>query len=160
MTKICYFSKKFNISSLYYQSVKFDFSKPYTVGGQNLSSCPYRTVFRFFYRAVFYREPAVTVPFFSITVRSVKRTEPLIVTVRFLEFVRDPYRTNFGATWFVVLQQNLFGVELGRFVLSLRVGNFFFAIKILKASCRLGGVRFKIGAVRFAVPPFGAVRGL
>ena len=35
----------------------------------------------------------VTVPFFSLTVGSTKRTEPLIVTVRFLAFDREPYCT-------------------------------------------------------------------
>ncbi len=47
-------------------------------------SVPYyvRTVFRFF-----------TVPFFSLTVRSVKGTEPLIVTVRLIFNInREPYR--------------------------------------------------------------------
>ena len=44
----------------------------------------------------------VTVPFFSLTVRSVKRTEPLILTVRFLVFDREPYRTKVGALRFAV----------------------------------------------------------
>ena len=38
-----------------------------------------------------------TVPFFSLTVRSVKRTEPLILTVPFLVYDRDPDRTKSGA---------------------------------------------------------------
>ena len=37
-----------------------------------------------------------TVTFFSQTVRSVKRTEPLILTIRFLVFDREPYRTKNG----------------------------------------------------------------
>ena len=50
-------------------------------------------------RVVFLTEPfftasaTVTVPFFCQTVRSVKRTEPLILTVRFLVFDPEPYRT-------------------------------------------------------------------
>ena len=63
-------------------------------------SVPYRarTVFRFFYQTVFYRDrdrfrTAFTV---SLTVRNAKRTEPLILTVRFLVFDREPYRTKIG----------------------------------------------------------------
>ena len=50
--------------------------KSYTVGGPNSSplSYPYR--------------------FLSLTLRSVKRTEPLILTVRFLAYEREPYRIN------------------------------------------------------------------
>ena len=53
-------------------------------------------------RVVFLTEPfftasaTVTVPFFCQTVRSVKRTEPLILTIRFLVFDREPYRTKNG----------------------------------------------------------------
>ena len=46
----------------------------------------------------------VTVPFFSLTVRSVKRTEPLILTVRFLVFDREPYRTKIGIVIFFLLR--------------------------------------------------------
>ena len=48
-----------------------------TEGGLNLSALPfpYRTVFA-----------TVTVPFIFLTVRSAKRTEPLILTVRILVF--------------------------------------------------------------------------
>ena len=54
--------------------------------------CPYR--FPFFFTVPFFTESAtVTVPFFSLTVSSVNRTEPLILTVRFLVFGREPYRT-------------------------------------------------------------------
>jgi hypothetical protein len=35
-------------------------------------------------------------------VSSAKRTELLIVTVRFLVFDREPYRTKTGAVWFAV----------------------------------------------------------
>jgi hypothetical protein len=58
--------------------------------------------------------------FLRITVKSAKRTEPLIVTVRFLVFDREPYRikmktvihlllrtvnrTNFGAVRFVLYE--------------------------------------------------------
>ena len=61
-----------------------------TVGGPNLS--PYRTVFVPF--SVFLNVPfftaiaIVAVPFFSLTVGSAKRTEPLILTVSFLVFDR------------------------------------------------------------------------
>ena len=56
-----------------------------------------RTALRFFLTVPFFTASAtVTVPFFSLSVRSVKRTEPLIVTVRFLVFDREPYRTKSG----------------------------------------------------------------
>ena len=41
------------------------------------------TVVRFFTVSFFTASATVTVPFFSLTVRSAKRTEPLILTVRF-----------------------------------------------------------------------------
>ena len=71
--------------------------------------CPYRvrtvpyrvrtvpvTFSVFFYRTVFCAIATVTVPFFSLTVGSAKRTEPLILTVRILVFYREPYRTKMG----------------------------------------------------------------
>ena len=53
---------------------------------------PYRarTVFRLIYRIVFYYNRD------SLTVRSVKLIEPSILTVRFLVFDREPYRTKRG----------------------------------------------------------------
>ena len=50
--------------------------------------------FSVFFTVPFFTASAtVTVPFFRLTVRSAKRTEPLIVTVRILVFDREPYRT-------------------------------------------------------------------
>ena len=70
---------------------------------------PYRvrTVpFSVFFTVPFFTASAtVNVPFFCLTVRSAKRTEPLILTVRFLvsgnrytlvNGDREPYRTNMG----------------------------------------------------------------
>ncbi len=64
---------------------------------------PYRarTVFRFFLPYRFYRERDRYRTVFRLTVRSAKRTEPLIVTARVLVFDRephrDPYCISFGA---------------------------------------------------------------
>ena len=63
-------------------------------------SVPYRTVsvpFSVLFTGQFYTAIAtVTVPFFSLTVISGKRTEPLIFTVRLFVFDREPYRTKMG----------------------------------------------------------------
>jgi hypothetical protein len=90
--------------------------------------CPYRTVpFSVFFTVPFFTASAtVTVPYYRLTVRSAKRTEPLIVTVRFLVFDREPYRTkmetvirlllrtanrtSFSAVRIAVPQQNWSGV--------------------------------------------------
>jgi hypothetical protein len=71
-----------------------------TVGGNEFAipnRICYRTVsvpFSVFFTVSFFTAIAtVSVPFFSLTVGSAKRTEPLIVTVRFLVFDREPYRT-------------------------------------------------------------------
>ena len=45
-----------------------------------------------------------TIPFFSLTFRSVKHTEPLILTVRFLVFGREPYRTKMRTVIRLVLR--------------------------------------------------------
>ena len=85
------------------------FGPNYTVGGPNLSplSCPYRAVpYRFCYRTVFNRERDRYRTFFCPLVRSAKRTEPLIMTVRFLVFNREPYRTKIGAVRFAVPNNN------------------------------------------------------
>ena len=91
-------------------------------------SVPYRTVFHLIYRTVFYRDRNRYRTVFRLTVRSVKRTEPLVFTVLFFVFEqnwcgtvrgtrpklvrcidkrcnlvrREPYRTNFGAVRFAV----------------------------------------------------------
>ena len=64
----------------------------------------YRTVFRFFTVPFFTVIATVTVPFFSMMVRSVKRTETLIMTVQFLVFDREPYRTKIGTLTRLVLR--------------------------------------------------------
>ncbi len=60
--------------------------------------CPYRTVpFSVFFTVPFFTASAtVAVPFFRLTVRSAKRTEPFISIVRFLVFDREPHRTKRG----------------------------------------------------------------
>ena len=67
-----------------YYSGSYD-SEPYRV---RTVPCPYRTVFRFFYR----------------TVLSAKRTEPLILTVRILVFDREPYCTKMGTVISLLLR--------------------------------------------------------
>ena len=66
----------------------------------NLAPYRVRTVsvpFSVFFTVPFFTASAtVTVPFFSLTVGSVKRTEPSILTVRILIFDREPYRTKVG----------------------------------------------------------------
>ena len=66
-----------------------------TVVRPNLAPYRVRTVpFSVFFTVPFFTAIAtVTVPFFSLTVGSAKRTEPLILTVRVLVFDREPYRT-------------------------------------------------------------------
>ena len=74
--------------------------------GSEFVTVPYRTVpfsvfftvpFSVFFTVPFFTASAtVTVPFFSLTVRSAKRTEPFISTVSFLVFDREPHRTNRG----------------------------------------------------------------
>ena len=51
--------------------------------------CPYRFPF-------FTASATVNVPFFCLTVRSARRTEPLILIVRFLVYDRQPYCTKIG----------------------------------------------------------------
>ena len=63
--------------------------------------CPYRTVYvqcpyRTIPFSVFYRERDRFRTVFCPMVRSAKRTEPLIFTVRILVFDREPYRTKMG----------------------------------------------------------------
>ena len=56
--------------------------------------------FSFLFTVPFFTAIAtVNVPFFSLTVRSVKRTEPLILNVLFLVFDRESYRTKIGTVY-------------------------------------------------------------
>jgi hypothetical protein len=48
----------------------------------------------------------VTVPFFILTVRSAKRTEPLILTVRILVFDLEPYRTKMGTVFMLTVTED------------------------------------------------------
>jgi hypothetical protein len=58
----------------------------------------------FFIVPFFTASATVTVPFFRQTVRSAKRTESLIVTVRFLVFDREPYRTKMETVFRLLLR--------------------------------------------------------
>ena len=89
-----------------YRTVSCPFyTVPYRTVPYHVSTvpCPFRTlphrvrtVFRFFTVPFFTASATFTVPFFSLTARSAKRTEPLILTVRFLVFDREPNRTKMG----------------------------------------------------------------
>ena len=80
-------------------------SVPYRTAPCPYRTVPYpvRTVFRFFTVPFFTASATVTVPFFSLTVRSAKRKEPLILTVLFLVFDREPYRNKMGTVIRLVL---------------------------------------------------------
>ena len=59
-----------------------------------LTGADWSVLFSDFFTLPFFTASAtVTVPFFSLTVSSVKRTEPIIFIIRFLVFDREPYRT-------------------------------------------------------------------
>ena len=69
----------------------------YSRGPEFLSSCPFRTGpcpsrFPYFLPYSFYRDRNRYRTVFLLTVRSVKRTEPLILTVRFLVYDGEPYQ--------------------------------------------------------------------
>ena len=64
----------------------------------------YRTVSVLFTVPFFTAIATGAVPFFSLTVRSVKRTEPLILTVRFLVFDREQYRTKMNTVNRLILR--------------------------------------------------------
>ena len=78
----------------------------YTIGVRICHRYRVRTVpFSIFFTVPFFTASAtVTVPFLCPMVRSAKRAEPLILTVRFLVFDREPYRTKMGTVIRLVLK--------------------------------------------------------
>jgi hypothetical protein len=100
--------------------------------------CPYR--FPFFMRS---QSQIVTVPFFSQTFCFlVKRTEPLILTVRFLVFDREPYRTKTGTVRIAVR----FGVLNNKRIMVSILVRYGSRSNTKKRTVKING------SVRFALP--------
>ncbi len=170
---LCHVSFKRNttIIYIYLHNIRSIYYCAKTIGGKILTIYYLQQGVRICYRTV-------SVPFFRLTVRSAKRTEPLIVTVRFLVFDREPYRTKMetvirlllrtaihvivpyrvsyrepyrtktGAVRFAVPQHNWYGVQIN--VVNL-YGTVRSASNSSRSNTKMRTVKIN-GSVRFALP--------